>query len=253
MPDTALGLGAARRRTLRLAIGRAAARTGPAPAHAGVPSAGLSTGAPSGVYHSNYDNFAWFERFGDTEFVFGPMLTRVDGLVALRLANADVLPYDVTRYATDTRVHVETLLRVADERRVEVDLSRLVGATTALEAAAERFEAARDASLTGDAGALSLPVAQRTNRVLRKLEKAWLDDGGLQDRPWSRNLYVSPDPFSGYASWMLPGVRFEIETDDPDGVPEWEEKYLQAIERLTAFLDQATATLEGQTIERPGL
>jgi N-acetylated-alpha-linked acidic dipeptidase len=213
--------------------------------HAGVPSAGLSTGAPSGVYHSNYDNFAWFERFGDTEFVFGPMLTRVDGLVALRLANADVLPYDAVRYATDTRVHVETLLRVADEREVEVDLTRLVDATTALEAAAERFEAARDASLTGDAAALSLPVAQRTNRILRQLEKAWLDDGGLQDRPWSRNLYVSPDPFSGYASWMLPGVRFEIETDDPDQVPEWEAKYLRAIERLTDYLDQATATLGG--------
>ncbi|MGB0542815.1 MAG: M28 family peptidase [Longimicrobiales bacterium] len=211
--------------------------------HAGVPSAGLSTGAPSGVYHSNYDNFAWFERFGDTEFVFGPMLARVDGLVALRLANADVLPFDVVRYATDTRVHVQTLLDVADARRVDVDLSRLVDATTELEAAAERFVAARDASLEGDAAALVAPVAQRTNRVLRQLEKAWLDDGGLQDRPWSRNLYVSPDPFSGYASWMLPGVRFEIETDDPAEVPEWEEKYLRAIVRLSGYLDQATAEL----------
>ena len=53
------------------------------------------------------------------------------------------------------------------------------------------------------------------------------------------------DPFSGYASWMLPGVRFEIETDDPDEVPEWEAKYLSAIERLTAYLDEATATLGG--------
>ncbi|MCG8467804.1 MAG: M28 family peptidase, partial [Gemmatimonadetes bacterium] len=161
--------------------------------HAGVPSAGLSTGAvASGVYHSNYDNFAWFERFGDSEFVFGPMLARIDGLVALRLANADVIPYDVTRYATDTRVHVETLLEVAEARGVDVDLTRLVDATTGLEAAAERFEAARDASLAGDQGALSMPIAQRTNRLLRQLEKAWLDDGGLQDRPWSRNLYVSP-------------------------------------------------------------
>ncbi len=214
--------------------------------HAGVPSAGLSTGAPSGVYHSNYDNFAWFERFGDTEFVFGPMLTRVDGLVALRLANADVIPFDVTRYATDTRTHVETLLRVADERDVDVDLTRLVDATSALDAAAARFIAARDRRLTGDAASLSTPVAQRTNRVLRRLEKAWLDDEGLQDRPWSRNLYVSPDPFSGYASWMLPGVRFEIETDDPNEVPVWEEKYLSAIGRLVDYIDEATAELERQ-------
>ena len=211
--------------------------------HAGVPSAGLSTGAPSGVYHSNYDNFAWFERFGDTEFVFGPMLAQVDGLVALRLANADVVPYDVKRYATDTRVHVQTLLDVAEARAVDVDLTRLVEATTELEDAADRFVIARDHSLEGDAGALVIPVAQRTNRILRQLEKAWLDDDGLQDRPWSRNLYVSPDPFSGYASWMLPGVRYEIETDDPDEVPQWEERYLRAITRLTDYLEQATAEL----------
>jgi N-acetylated-alpha-linked acidic dipeptidase len=211
--------------------------------HVGVPSAGLSSGAPSGVYHSNYDNFAWFERFGDTEFVFGPMLARVDGLVALRLANADLTPYDVSRYATDTRVHVETLQRVAEERAVEVDLTRLVDATTALEAAAERFEATRDRALAGSE-ALDPAVAARTNDLMRQLEKAWLDDGGLQDRPWSRNLYVSPDPFSGYASWMLPGVRYEIETDDPAGVPEWEEKYIRAIGRLTALLDEASAALE---------
>ena len=76
--------------------------------HAGVPSAGLSSGNPSGVYHSNYDNFAWYERFGDTTFVYGPMVARVDGIIALRFANADVLPYDAARYATDTRTHVET-------------------------------------------------------------------------------------------------------------------------------------------------
>lgn len=212
--------------------------------HAGVPSAGLSSGAPSGVYHSNYDNFAWFERFGDSEFVFGPMIARVDGLAALRLANADVLPFDAVRYATDTRTHVETLLRVAEERGVRVDLSKLVDATTGLEEAALRFVAARDARLSGDAAALAAPVAQRTNRLLRQLEDAWLDDDGLQDRPWSRNLYVSPDPFSGYASWMLPGVRFEIETDDPDEVPMWEEKYIRAIDRLTDRLHEVSDILE---------
>ena len=171
------------------------------------------------------------------------MLAQVDGLVALRLANADVVPYDVKRYATDTRVHVQTLLDVAEARAVEVDLTRLVEATTELEDAADRFVIARDHSLEGDAGALVIPVAQRTNRILRQLEKAWLDDDGLQDRPWSRNLYVSPDPFSGYASWMLPGVRYEIETDDPDEVPQWEERYLRAITRLTDYLEQATAEL----------
>jgi N-acetylated-alpha-linked acidic dipeptidase len=178
--------------------------------HAGVPSAGLSSGGRSGIYHSNYDNFAWFERFGDTEWVFGPMLARADGLVALRFANADLLPYDVTRYAIDTRTHVNTLFEVAEARRITVDLSRLVGATTALEAAASELEQARADRVAQ--GPVDFATQARINAAFIGLEKAWLDDRGLQDRPWSRSLYVSPDPFSGYASWMLPGLRYEIET-----------------------------------------
>ena len=204
--------------------------------HAGIPSAGLSTGAPGGVYHSNYDNFSWFERFGDTEFVFGPMLARVDGLVALRLANADLLPFDATRYASDTRMHVATLNEVAESRGVAVDLSQLVAATQDLEAAAGEFEAARAAAVMGAPDGLDAALAAEVNSLLIGLEKAWLHPDGLQDRAWSRSLYVSPDPFSGYASWMLPGIRFEIETDDPAEVPAWEAKYLAAVSDLSARL-----------------
>jgi N-acetylated-alpha-linked acidic dipeptidase len=198
--------------------------------HAGIPSAGLSTGGRSGIYHSNYDNFAWFERFGDPEWIYGPMLARVDGILALRLANADILPYDVARYATDTRTHVETLLEVADARRIEVDLTGLVEASRELDVAAAELETARAERLAQ--GPVSAESARAINAALIGLEKAWLDDRGLQDRPWSRSLYVSPDPFSGYASWMLPGIRFEIETDDPAEIPEWEARYVAAIGRL---------------------
>lgn len=213
--------------------------------HAGIPSAGLSSGGRSGIYHSNYDNFAWFERFGDPEWIYGPMLATADGLLALRLANADLLPYDVTRYAVDTRTHVNTLLEVAEYRRIEVDLSRLFDATSSLDDASAALERARTARVA--AGPVSNQAAQRINAAFIALEKAWLDDRGLQDREWSRSLYVSPDPFSGYASWMLPGIRYEIETDDPDEVPEWEGRYLAAIERLTAGMRHVTALIEEST------
>ena len=87
--------------------------------------------------------------------------------------------------------------------------------------------------------------APAINAALIGLEKAWLDDRGLQDRPWSRSLYVSPDPFSGYASWMLPGIRYEIETDDPDEVPEWEERYLAAIGRLAERMRAVSRMIDG--------
>jgi N-acetylated-alpha-linked acidic dipeptidase len=211
--------------------------------HAGIPSAGLSTSGRSGIYHSNYDNFAWFERFGDPEWIYGPMLARADGLLALRLANTDLLPYDVTRYAVDTRTHVNTLFEVADLRRVDVELDRLLDATTELERAAADLEAARSERVV--AGPVSVEAATMINAAFIGLEKAWLDDRGLQDRPWSRSLYVSPDPFSGYASWMLPGLRYEIETDDPADVPEWETRYVDAIRRLATRMDELTVLIRG--------
>ena len=209
--------------------------------HAGVPSAALSSGNPSGVYHSNYDNFAWYERFGDSEFIYGPMIARADGILALRFANADVLPYDVVRYATDTRTHVETLYQVAEARGLSVDFSALVESTRRLEEAASALVEARDRWIAS--GSIDPARAEAVNRALIGLEKAWLNDRGLQGRPWSRSIYVSPDPFSGYASWMLPGLRYELETDDRADLPGWERVYIGAVHDLVGWMRTVTVMM----------
>ncbi|MCY3599687.1 MAG: M28 family peptidase [Gemmatimonadetes bacterium] len=209
--------------------------------HAGVPSGSLSSGNPGGVYHSNYDNFAWYERFGDSTFAHGPMIARADGILALRFANADVLPYDVVRYATDTRTHVETLYDVAAQRGLRVDLSRLVDTTRGLDEAAAVLVAARERWL--GSGEVDAAQAEAVNRALIGLEKAWLNDRGLQGRPWSRSIYVSPDPFSGYASWMLPGLRYEIETDDRADLPGWERVYIGAVRNLAERMRAVAAMM----------
>ena len=210
--------------------------------HAGVPSGALSSGNPGGVYHSNYDNFAWYERFGDTDFVFGPMIARADGILALRFANADVLPYDVARYASDTRTHVGTLYDVAEARGLRVDFSALAESTRELDEAAAELVAARDLWIAS--GAVDPAVAEAVNRALIGLEKAWLNDRGLQGRPWSRSIYVSPDPFSGYASWMLPGLRYELETNDRADLPGWERVYVAAVRDLAARMREVAAMIE---------
>ena len=213
----------------------------------------MSSGNPSGVYHSNYDNFAWFERFGDTAFVYGPMVARADGVLALRFANADVLPYDVERYAADTRKHVETLRRVAGERGLEVGFSQLVESTRELDEAAAELVAARE-RWTGS-GDVDAGRAEAVNRALIGFEKAWLNDRGLQGRPWSRSIYASPDPFSGYASWMLPGLRYEIETDDRADLPGWERVYVGAVRELAERMRGAAGMMKqasgGVTSARP--
>ena len=209
--------------------------------HAGVPSGALSSGNPGGVYHSNYDNFSWYERFGDTDFVYGPMIARADGILALRFANADVLPYDVARYASDTRTHLGTLYDVAGARGLTVDFSALAESTSELDEAAAELVAARDLWIAS--GDVDPAAAEAVNRALIGLEKAWLNDRGLQGRPWSRSIYVSPDPFSGYASWMLPGLRYELETDDRADLPGWERVYVAAVRDLAARMREVAAMI----------
>ncbi len=110
-----------------------------------------------------------------------------------------------------------------------------------LEDVAAEFVAARDTR--AQTGGLPPDAARTSSAQLIALEKAFLYMDGLQGRPWSRSLYASPDPFSGYASWMLPGLRYEIETESTEGVSAWEAIYVQAIEDLTERIRAATRTL----------
>ena len=210
-------------------------------AHAGVPSGSLGFGGSGGVYHSNYDNFAWYERFGDNEFIYGPTLARLDGVLALRLANADVLPYDVERYATDLETHADTLRELAVEHHIELRFDDLSAATRRLAEASSRYVIARDKAVVQ----LRFPDAElrAINRLLLSLERTLLHEEGLQERPWYRSLYASPDPFSGYASWMLPGLRYEIETDNPDQLAFWETVYTDTIGELSRRVDELTEAL----------
>ena len=182
-----------------------------------------------------------FQRFCDPEFVYGPAMARVDGILALRLANAEVLPYDVARYAADLERHLTDLERAAADREMEMDLGDLRAAIASLAAAAGRIDAARVAYLAAGDRA-RLPLAE-LNAGLIALERAFIHRDGLQDRPWSRSLYASPDPYSGYAAWMLPGLRYEVVNGRAEGVRQWQEIYVGAVGKLTRRIEQVLAAL----------
>ena len=67
----------------------------------------MSSSGPYGVYHSVFDNFAWFKKFGDPDFVYEQQMARVFGLEAVRMADADVLPYDYEEYGKEIEVYLE--------------------------------------------------------------------------------------------------------------------------------------------------
>lgn len=222
--------------------------------HVGIPSAGVSLGGSNGIYHSNYDTFRFFERFSDPDFTWGPTLARVDGVLALRLANADLLPLDLPAYARDVVRHAGTLEAMAADRGLAgtsepIRFDRLRGAAARAAEAAARWEEGRDRFVR--AGRPDAAHVARVNGLLIRIEQAFLYPEGLQGGAWYRSLFASPDPFSGYASWMLPGLRYEIETGNPAALPAWEDRYVAALDELARRIDAATAALAAGTVPAP--
>ena len=75
------------------------------------------------------------------------------------------------------------------------------------------------------------------------LEKSFIYQKGLQDRPWNRSLFTAEDPFSGYGSWMLPGLRYELEHDSVENIQSWEAVYVKSIESLATKIRKLTESL----------
>jgi N-acetylated-alpha-linked acidic dipeptidase len=202
-------------------------------AHLAIPAAGLSMSGSS-LYHSNYDDFAFFARFCDPRFEYGPTVARIDGIVALRLANADLLPYDLKRYPADLQAHLKSLQERAKQLGMDAEFDEFQAALPALTEAADSCMVRRDERLA--AGDLSTASMRSLNRKLIGLERVWLHAPGMQERPWNRSLYGAPDPFSGYDAWALPGLRYQVETRDLEGLAVWEGVYVQAVEEMTRRL-----------------
>ncbi len=82
--------------------------------HLGVPSSDISSSGSYGVYHSVFDNFNWFKKFGDPDFIYEQEMARVFGVEAIRMADADVLPYDYEEYGKEIAAYVDAARRKAD-------------------------------------------------------------------------------------------------------------------------------------------
>lgn len=204
--------------------------------HLGIPSAMVGFSGPAPVYHSNYDNLAWFERFADPEWTVGTTLTRLDGILALRLANADLLPYDFASLAEDASRHLAVTERISGSslRRARVRLAKLVNS-------ADRLDKVRRRAL------VSATAAQRdfteANAELLKVERLLLHPEGLPFGAWYRSLFASPDPFSGYAPWMFPGLRWAAEEGTEDDLERWQDVYAEALQQLSSAADRIAQAL----------
>ena len=98
--------------------------------HLGVASLNLGFGGEDGggSYHSIYDSFDHYTRFGDPDFDYGVALAQVGGRVVLRLANADTLPFSFDAFADTVARYVREVAKLADDTREEMaESNRRIG------------------------------------------------------------------------------------------------------------------------------
>lgn len=211
-------------------------------AHVGIPSLGAGTRSPT-LYHSAYDNFHWYQKFADPQFLSGPMVAKVFGIMALRLSNADIIPLDVNRIGSDLKMHIRNAEKQIQAYAPNADLSKLLTAVDDLAVATEKFTNSVKNKL--EKGKIRDDRREQINKILLRLDRAFIDEEGMAYGKWYRSLYASSDPYSGYASWMLPGLLYEASLKSTDNLPGLEERYLAAFEKLTADLENMIGLLKG--------
>ena len=199
--------------------------------HLGVPSSDVSSSGSYGVYHSVFDNFNWFKKFGDPDFFYEQEMARVFGLEAIRMADADVLPYDYEQYGKEIAIYIE-----AARKKSEAVFGGRPPSFSEASHAAHQFEQAgarirRKQESPGNGAA-------RLNQALRQAERALLIPEGLPNRPWFRHAIYAPGQYTGYAAVVIPGVNEAIDKHDL-------EQTRQQIAVLTQALDRASKVLEG--------
>ena len=198
--------------------------------HLGVPAADMGSHGPYGVYHSAFDDFAWFSKFGDPHFVFVQQMARLNGLQVLRMADADVLPFDYEEYGSEIEAYVEYMKRKSAEAFPQ-GAPKLEVVTKA----AKRLQSA-GSMLLGAIKAGKAPHPERLNRALLEAEHAFLT-AGLPGRPWFRHAIYAPGETTGYEAVVLPGISAAIERRDLQMLIEQRQTTAAAINKAAEALE----------------
>jgi len=198
--------------------------------HLGVPSSDISSSGSYGVYHSVFDNFTWFKKFADPDFVYEQEMARVLGMEAIRMADADILPYDYEEYGKEIIAYLDAARKRANDKFGDraLDFDPVNAAARHFESAGAKI-LARQKNPPRDASAL--------NQALLHAERALLVPQGLPHRPWFRHAIYAPGEYTGYAAVVIPGVNEALDQGDS-------EHARQQLAVLAAALERAAKALE---------
>ncbi len=245
--------------------------------HLGVASLNLGYGGEDdgGIYHSIYDDFYWFTHFADTDFVYGRALAQTIGLAVLRLADAEILPFEFSAFADTMQEYLKDLKKLLERKQEEIgernrqldegvfqatldprrptvappkeevpphlNFAPLENAVEALTRGADRYKKAR-AGVEGRA--VPPEVLSRVNALLMRSERVLLSPDGLPRRPWFKHLIYAPGVYAGYGAKTMPGAREAIELKRYSEADGEIARIAKALQDEAALADAAAGELE---------
>lgn len=232
----------------------------------------------SGIYHSIYDDFYWYTHFADTDFSYAKALAQVVGTSVLRLADADLLPYDFGDFADTMHQYQDELQKLLKSKQDEVaeqnkeieegvftatsdpkktsvapaveevpphlNFAPLQNANDALAHSAQRYQKALDKATAGGNLGLSEAALQTLNATLMQGERKLTSDQGLPGRPWFKHLIYAPGQYTGYGVKTMPGIREAIEQKKWKEADEQMVRVAAALQDEAALIDSAANLLE---------
>jgi N-acetylated-alpha-linked acidic dipeptidase len=245
--------------------------------HLGVASLNIGYGGEDheGIYHSIYDDFYWYTHFSDTDFVYGKALAQTIGLIVMRLADADVLPYrfsNLSDAVNDYLKEVQDLLKqkqeqvkeqnreledgvykaINDPRRPEVppkheaippfiNFAPLQNAADALAKSGEHYNKALSAAMKASTDPAKLAAL---NEKLLTSERLLLNPAGLPTRPYYKHMLYAPGLYTGYAPKTVSGIRESIELKDYKLAEQEVPKVAKAVNDEAVFVERMATELD---------
>jgi N-acetylated-alpha-linked acidic dipeptidase len=201
--------------------------------HLAVPSNDIGSSGPYGVYHSVFDNFNWYKKFGDPDFKITQQMARIYGLQMIRMSTADVLPLDYEEYGKEVENYFTQAQAKADGKfgAGKIDFAPAI-------AAARRFTSAGASALTVERSAPA--NATSLNRALSQAERALIVPEGLPHRPWYKHAIYAPGEYTGYAAVVIPGVNEAIDKNDLNTAQQQLRVVTDAVNRAAQVLESVS-------------
>ena len=225
----------------------------------GMPVIGLGFDGDYGVYHSAYDDFYWMNHFGDPGYKYHTLMSQLWGVTALRLANADLLPFDFATYASNVRQFVNELARnnklvilsgvagsrseaATESKDLGLNLTRVLAAIDNFEAAGKRLNESLTHKLAS--GKIDPKMADTLNHGMMQVERNWLNPDGIPGRPWFKHILYGAR-FT-YAHLELPGLTEAVEAQDWPTAKQQAEVLQRALVTNTKLLQELNETVSSK-------